>query len=85
MSTRKADNLLLFKSIIDFGSLSSSAKATDISVSQRRFYQNQGIFDQKINSVFESNSFEALFQAAIAGMGIAQIPKSLLEKQNNRP
>lgn len=50
---------------------------------QWRFYQNQGIFDQKINSVFESNSFEALFQAAIAGMGIAQIPKSLLEKQNN--
>lgn len=34
MSHRKADNLLLFKSIIDAGSLSAAAKMTDISVSQ---------------------------------------------------
>jgi DNA-binding transcriptional LysR family regulator len=34
MSNPKADNLLLFKSIVDVGSLSSAAKTGDISVSQ---------------------------------------------------
>ncbi len=34
MSNRKADNLLLFKSIIDAGSLSTAAKECNISVSQ---------------------------------------------------
>lgn len=34
MSNRKADNLLLFKSIVDNGSLSTAAKACNISISQ---------------------------------------------------
>ncbi len=49
------------------------------------FYKGEEIFQQSIQKSFITNSFEALLQAALANMGIVQLPEKLLAQHADKP